>query len=219
MKKRIVAAFTACCLLGAMTAQATAAFDGFKRVNTYTDGQFTDVPADLWCADNVRTAYEYGIMNGVRSDLFDTESNISIAQTIAMACRLCSGYQEDGAVFEADTPWYQPYLDYAAEHGIPYRTDNYDIPATRTVFAGIIGSALPDEALPAINTIADDEIPDVKAGMTYSEDIYRLYRAGVLTGNDQYGTFTPGSYITRGAAAALVSRMADPALRRTFTLQ
>ena len=219
MKKRIVAALTACCLLGSMTVPAMAAFDGFERVNTYTDGQFTDVPADLWCADNVRTAYEYGIMNGVRSDFFDTESNISIAQTIVMACRLHSGYEEDGATFEAGTPWYQPYLDYAAENGIPYITDDYDAPATRAVFAGVVSSALPDEALPVINTIADDEIPDVKAGMTYSEDIYRLYRAGVLTGNDQYGTFAPGSYITRGAAAALVSRMADPSLRRTVTLQ
>lgn len=218
MKKRMLAAITACCLLGSMTVPAMAVFDGFERVNTYTPGQFTDVPADLWCADNVRTAYEYGIMNGVQEDYFDTDSNLSIAQTIAMACRLHSGYEADEAEFAADTPWYQPYLDYAAQNGIPYVTDNYDAAATRAVFAGVIGSALPDEALPAINSIADDAIPDVQAGMTYSEDIYRLYRAGVLTGNDVYGTFAPDSFITRGAAAALVSRMADPALRQTFTL-
>ena len=30
---------------------------GFQKVNTYTEGQFSDVPADAWCAANVKTAY------------------------------------------------------------------------------------------------------------------------------------------------------------------
>ena len=34
----------------------------------------------------------------------------------------------------------------------------------------------------------------------YADAVYRLYRAGVLTGSDSLGTFGPDSSITRGAA-------------------
>lgn len=38
---------------------------------------------------------------------------------------------------------------------------------------------------------------------TYGTEIYALYRAGILTGNDSYGTFTPDTNITRGAVATI----------------
>ena len=41
----------------------------------------------------------------------------------------------------------------------------------------------------------------------------------MLTGNDAYGSFAPYSTITRGEAAAIVSRLIEPALRRTVVLQ
>ena len=194
-----------------------AAGSRFEMVKEYTEGQFTDVPADLWCAENIRTAYEYGIMSGVKDTYFDVDSSLTVAQTIAMACRLHSIYVGDHAGFAGETPWYQPYLDYASENGIIWEFANYKEPVTRAYFALILDGALPDEALPAINTV--ELIPDVPRGMYCADSVYRLYEAGVLTGNDAYGTFTPDSYITRGAAAALVSRMADPSLRKSFTLE
>lgn len=48
--------------------------------------------------------------------------------------------------------------------------------------------------------------------------IYRLYRAGVLTGNDKYGTFTPNANITRAAAAAIISRVVEPSQRKQIKL-
>lgn len=48
--------------------------------------------------------------------------------------------------------------------------------------------------------------------------IYRLYRAGVLAGNDRYGTFTPDANITRSAVAAIVGRVAEPAMRKHIAL-
>ena len=191
----------------------------FEKVNTYTPGQFTDVSEDLWCADNVRTAYEYGIMGGRSDTYFDTASSLTVAQTIVMACRLHSGYTGDGAEFAAGDPWYQPYLDYAAENGILWAYDAYDVPVSRAAFAMIAGSALPDAALPVISDVEEGAIPDVPLDANYAEAVYRLYDAGVLTGNDAYGTFSPFSHITRGAAAALVSRMADSSLRQAVTLE
>ena len=71
----------------------------------------------------------------------------------------------------------------------------------------------------SINTIADGSLPDVTSSSTYADEIYMLYRAGVLTGNDRYGTFAPETTIDRASVAALVSRMALPELRKELQLE
>ena len=40
--------------------------------------------------------------------------------------------------------------------------------------------------------------------------VLTLYRAGVLTGTDAAGAFSPHATLTRAEAAVLVSRMLDP---------
>ena len=79
-------------------------------------------------------------------------------------------------------------------------------------------SAFPDEALKAINTVEDEAIPDVNVRTTYADAIYRLYRAGILNGSDAKGTFYPTTYITRGAACAIATRMCDESLRKSVNL-
>lgn len=217
--KKIISALLAAALAASLCVPALAAEGKLEKVNTYTPGQFTDVTADLWCAANVQIAYEYGIMGGKTATYFDTESDLTVAQAVVMACRLHSGYVGDGAEFAAADPWYQSYLDYAADNGILWKYDDYDTAVSRAAFAMILGSALPDEALPVISDIEDGAIPDVPEDAGYAQAVYRLYDAGVLTGNDASGTFTPFSHITRGAAAAIIGRMADPSLRKAITLE
>lgn len=60
----------------------------------------------------------------------------------------------------------------------------------------------------------DGAIPDVDVTDTYGTEIYTLYRAGILVGNDAYGTFTPSTYITRGAVATIIARMVDESVVR-----
>ncbi len=57
---------------------------------------------------------------------------------------------------------------------------------------------------------ADDE---------YGAEILALYNAGILTGNDKYGTFRPDSDIKRSEAAALICRIAIPDMRLEFELE
>ena len=192
---------------------------GFQKVNTYTEGQFTDVPSDAWCVANVRTAYEYGIMGGKTTTYFDVNGSLTVAQTIVMAARLHSGYNGKNIEFAAGDPWYQSYLDYAKKNGIVWKYDQYDVPITRAEFARILSSTLPDSALKKISDIEEGAIPDVPSDASYFDAVYRLYRAGVLTGNDKKGTFTPNSNISRGAVAAIIGRMADPGLRKSITLE
>jgi hypothetical protein len=62
--------------------------------------------------------------------------------------------------------------------------------------------------------VRDDESSVAEA----AQAIYRLYRAGVLVGSDEYGTFMPDAKITRSAASAILSCVVEPSLRRHVTL-
>ena len=142
------------------------------------------------------------------------------AETLALAARLHSIYHTGEAAFTQGSPWYQVYVDYAVENGIIAANSysDYNAAATRSQFAAILAKALPEEALEAVNTVEDGAIPDVPEGAANYDAIYQLYRAGILTGNDAAGTFTPNNTIVRSEVAALVTRMADPDLRRSVTL-
>jgi len=176
----------------------------------YTQHTFTE---------NVQTGYELGIMQGYGTR-FGINDNITRLASIIIACRLNCIYH-DGSN-HIDTTYsgttQQRYLAYAKDHGILCDFDNVSQNATRAEFAAILSSAFPDEALPAINTVVDDAIPDVTLDMNYSAEIYRLYRAGILNGSDAYGTFYPDTYITRGAACAIATRMCDTSLRKSVNL-
>ena len=220
MKKQFALLLSLAALAALCVPALAAGLDSFQKVHSYTPGQFTDVPTTSWCAANVQTVYEYGMMSGRSDDCIDTDGNLTLAQAIVLSCRLHSTYYQDGAVFGEAEPWYQPYVDYALEEEIITGAySGYERPVSRAAFAMILGGALPDEALAQINSIEEGAIPDVPPDVSYAPAVYRLYRAGVLTGGDAKGTFAPFSTITRGAAAAIVGRMVEPALRRQITLK
>ena len=100
----------------------------------------------------------------------------------------------------------------------PEQYSRYDAVATRAQFASILAASLDRSALSAINSIASGAIPDVPASASYAGSVYLLYNAGVLTGRDAQGSFSPQAAIQRCEAAAIVARMAVPTLRQTFTL-
>ncbi len=231
-----------------------------ERVREY-GGQFTDVNDTSWYAENVKSVYEFGLMDGSTDTTFNPRGNMTIAQTIKVAVRLYELYNGLESDFSTEGTWYRPYVDYAIEKGIydPNISTDYSEEVSREVFALLISNAVPDWALPGINEIPDNIIPNLPfnymedaltaldaAGVDVGTDsamvmysfleemcvpgwfeytearysaVYRLYRAGVLTGSDKYGTFNPKSEILRSEAAAIISRTVEPALRKTFTLE
>ena len=189
----------------------------FKAVNTYTPGQFADVAENFWGAPNIAKAYELGLMKGEGASSFAPNGTVTVAQTLTMAARLHSICTTGKESFIQSGVWYQTYVDYCKENGILKRDfDDYNAPIKRCDFADIMAAALPAAALSAINDIG--EIPDVGKADPYAGAVYTLYRAGILTGNDAAGTFGPETSINRAAAAAIVTRMADPTLRKNMTL-
>lgn len=195
--------------------------NNFEEVNEYTVGQFSDISSSSWYAESVAVAYRKGLVKGASATQFNPNGNMTVAEAVTLAARLRSIYETGKAEFEQSSPWYQTYVDYATENGIIAEGDyiDYTKAATRSQFAYIMAKALPGEALPTINNIPFGQIPDVSLSETYSGAVYKLYKAGILTGNDSYGTFTPDSTITRSAVATIVTRMADMSLRKQFVLE
>jgi hypothetical protein len=155
-------------------------------------------------------------MNGVGGDCFDPTGEVTIAQAVTMACRLHSIYYtgKDGFLQSSDD-WFAVYLDYANANGLVasgFLSDSdwaKNTKATRSQFAYVLAGALPADALLARHEWAMGSIPDVSESSEYSEQIYLLYRAGILSGGDSSGTFSPGTQIQRCQAAAILARMAD----------
>lgn len=199
---------------------AQAGLSNFDKKASFKSSLFDDVSKDDWYYDNVKAAYEFGIMEGKGAGSFGAGKNITLAEAVTIAARLHSIYYTGEEDFEKSDPWYQVYVDYAEENEIVAFDEGADLGrnATRAEFAAILASAFPSEALEAINKVADGGIPDVDTDDTYAVAIYKLYRAGVLTGSDDEGTFKPNTSIKRREVAAIVSRMADASLRKSITL-
>ena len=72
----------------------------FEKTNVYKD-DFADVKSSAWYAENVKTAYELGFMNGKSAGKFDPNGNVTVAEGITMAARLHAIY--NGTEITKDT--------------------------------------------------------------------------------------------------------------------
>jgi len=199
----------------------------FRKVDLYTAGKFTDVSEDAWYGYNkqkvIANAFEYGLMRGSSATIFNPTGNMTVAEAITVAARVHSIYSTGvDDLVQSGSPWFKVYTDYAIENGIisAGAFPDYERPATRAEMAYIFCNSLPVSEFQKRNTVIS--LPDVfdgsdsangEASTPYYEYIIRLYEAGVLTGNDDFGTFYPGSNIIRAEAAAIISRVILPAIR------
>ena len=164
VKKRICSLLLTAALMLGLLPSAFAGYENFVAQATYTPGQFTDVADSAWYADNVRAAYEYGLINGQSATRFAPDSSLTVAEAIKLAAGLYSIYNTGSAEFASSSPWYRTYVDYALQNGIlKAERSDYTQPASRAVFASVLAAALPADALGAINTIEDGAIPDVSS--------------------------------------------------------
>ena len=184
---------------------------------------FVDVPASAWYADAVRDAWANGLIDGVDAAHFDPDGSLTVAQAIKLAAALHQRIENGTVTLKNGSPWYRSYLEYAVEHGVieeaylDYSSAALNAPIQRAEFAYILYGAAKSYAV--INEIGANALPDVKTGDRYADEIYALYRAGVLNGSDRSGTFYPTSLIRRSEAAAILIRAFDEEARRTLTLQ
>ena len=223
MRKRIVSLLLAVVMVLAMLPAAFAAepeegLTNFKKVNTYTDGIFSDVKPGQWYEANIRASYEMGLVLGKNDGSFGVNDSVTLATAITLAARIHSIYHTGSASFKQGSPWYQVYVDYAVANGIIKSGEysNYNANATRAQFSKILAASVPESALKAINKIAKGEVHDLPANTDYAEAAYLLYNAGIITGTDDYGTFKANAAIMRSEAVTIVTRIVDTTLRKVF---
>ena len=202
-------------LAGALAVSASAAF---VKTGSYTEGQFTDVPATEWYASEVASAFELGLMNGTGGGLFAPDGDVTVAEAITMASRAAALGAGETIDTATGGEWYTPYVNYAVSKGFVAQGqfDNFDRPAKRYEVAVIFEKAMPEGYFTAQNSV--DAIPDVSEKQTYEKELLTLYKAGVVMGSDSYGNFRPEDNITRAEAAAIINRVALPENRLKKTL-
>lgn len=192
----------------------------FQQVKQYNNN-FTDVGTSDWFYNSVAEAYKYDLVNGKSATKFDPKGNVTIAEVITMADKLHS-YASSGTLspsiqMEAE-PWYTLFVRYAETKQIISTGEfsgEYDRPATREELAHIFAHAIPDNGYQQINVVTT--LPDIDSSNKYYNDVIKLYNAGIISGNDYRGTFTPKANITRAEAAAIASRLALPSTRIQLT--
>lgn len=183
---------------------------------------FKDVPTSAWYYDSVKSAWKNDLINGVTGTEFRPDENMTVAQAIKLAAALHQMNMRGKVSLTNGYPnWYSTYVDYAIANDLiessygAYTTAQMNTAATRAEFVHIFYAAA--GKLPAINTIADGAIPDVRTGDAFAAEIYDFYRAGVLTGSDAKGTFKPADTIKRSEVAAILVRMYDSGSRVSQT--
>lgn len=207
---------------------AVPSFSNFSKSRSYS-GQFGDVSSGSWYYTYVSDAYAYGLVNGKSNSEFAPDSEMSLAETIALACRIHSIYYGTSLPTSSGTPWYSGYINYAEVNSIIEPGEfldsvySYNRIATRAEVAYVLHNSLPASALTAINQISASEIPNLNGGgsiIQYSQaaQIHRLYAAGVLTGSDSYGSFQGTEYIKRCEVVTIATRLVEPASRKSLNL-
>lgn len=179
----------------------------FEKVENF-EGSFEDVNEDDWFCENVIDAYELGFMQGISDKAFSPDSSVTVSQGITMASRVHAAFFGNNIEEKNGSEWYSKYVDYSVKHGIMREDffDSYTREIKRYEMAQLFCCSVPKEYLPQINDIGF--IPDVSNQDSFYEKVLTLYKAGIVLGSDDYGTFNPHSSIKRSECAAIITRVA-----------
>ena len=184
------------------------------------DFPFYDVDSDDWFYEPVKSAWEQELIDGVTARYYMPDNTLTVAQAVKLAAAL---HQKQSVGFvtlqNGGTHWYDNYVNYAVANSLieaAYQSksaEDMNKAVTRAEFVHILAKLL---NAGTINTV--NNIPDVKAGDAYADEIFAFYRAGILTGSDRLGTFHPESSLKRSEAAAILVRLYDATQRQYITL-
>lgn len=179
---------------------------------------FVDVADDAWYHDEIVEAVYTGIINGKSETIFAPDDLLTYAEAVKLAACMSQVYLNGNVTLTLGTPWYQPYADYCRINNITTKNYDYNANATRAGYIEIFANALPDSAFEDINNIPDGSILDVKDNAPYAIYVYKMYRAGILTGVDALHNCKPEDNIKRSEVAAIISRMMNDDKRIEFDM-
>ena len=226
--KKLLSVILAVCMMLTMATSAFAAYG--EHEHTFKDGKctvcghpqlvnpFVDVPEDAWYHDEIVEAVYTGIINGKSETIFAPDDLLTYAEAVKLAACMSQVYLNGNVTLTSGTPWYQPYADYCRINNITTKNYDYNANATRAGYIEIFANALPNSAFEDINNIPDGSILDVKTSASYAHYVYKLYRAGIVTGVDALHNCKPEDNIKRSEVAAIISRMMNEDKRVKFNM-
>lgn len=202
--KRIVSLILAVMLCAGLAAPAMAA-----------GTSFTDVPSSHWAYAEIQSAVSDGITTGYSDGTFKPTASVTYAHFAAFLARAFYPSEIDLTI----TPWYKPYTDVLAAHGILDNTlidsdlaANINQPINRYEMAKMMyniirskGMTIPDNAI----TIADAGLNDLMSMPVYYRiPVAACYALGVLNGQSD-GNFGGQNLMNRAQGCVVICRLRD----------
>ena len=171
---------------------------------------FADVKPGAYYFEPVCLLYHTGLVYGTDETHFSPSGTVTLAQAVVFSVRVYERYH--GIPAQSDVSDMDEYLRRGVEYGVlPADWTGLDESAARAEVAYLIAHALPASELKTLRRV--ETLPDVAAGDPFSSEIFLLYRAGILNGNDAQRTFRGDSRVLRAELAAMLARLIDPAQR------
>ncbi len=173
-------------------------------------GIFNDIAGHFAKNDIIKLA-NLGIINGFADGSYRPYENVTRGQYAKLICT-AFGFTGGYAQF-ADVPfdqWYAPYVNALAAQGIITGYDGYFYPEDnikREDAALIINRVARIQAINAVNGAAISFADEASISPYAKEAVSELSRLGIMNGDGV--SFHPLNLITRGEAAAVISRLYD----------
>ena len=217
MRRKLAALLLAACLTLTLSAPALAVEpESAFPVTTEYPG-FSDVAEGSWSYPSIKICCETGLMQGTGTG-FNPSGELHLSEVIAVSARLSSALTGDPIpAAESGEPWYagavrylKPLAEAAGNTTASSLLSQPTQTASRYSFLHLLAMVVPASHLTPINSITS--IPD-----STDAAVLTFYNAGILTGVNSYGTFSPWLTLTREQMAAMVARIVRPELRQTFT--
>lgn len=179
---------------------------------------FSDVASSAWYYQSVAAQQKLGLLKGVGNNQFAPNDTVTVAQALTAANRIHEKYHRSSDSGQ-EIDWMEEARSRAIAYGLisesQYNVSDLSRAATRQETIGILYHALDEEEYPALNE--RNTLPDMNADDACFDEILKLYRAGILSGSDGFGTFCPSTSITRAELAAILTRMVVPVMRVKFS--
>lgn len=178
-----------------------------------TTVSFEDVPEGAWYYKYVMGCAEKGLVSGVGNNQFAPDKTMTRIEFITVVVRYL--YPDAIKNYNGDkSQWWTPYYNIATQKGLIKTTEfteaDMGVAMSRQEMALVISRALAELGETPDKIVSSSKIPDYSSIGSYYQDAVRVtYTAGIISGTDSSGTFSPMGTLTRGQACTVLYRLTE----------
>ena len=178
---------------------------------------FDDVPEGGWYYDAVMACAEKGLVSGIGNNQFAPEKTMTRVEFITVVVRYL--YPDAIKNYDGDkSQWWTPYYNIAVQENLIKTTEftkaDMTVAMNRQEMALVISRALAELGQTPDKVVDSGKIADYSTIGSYYKDAVRVtYTAGIISGVDTNGTFSPMGTLTRAQACTVLNRLTEPTTR------